>query len=780
MSILAPAARKATAAVRGLVRTDVTETDPQVVTLATYTAAVEELGATATATSELATAAASDAEAALSAAQAAVAAADSFPVEDFKGTISGLSQDPGAAASNSGKWWVTSIAGTLSHGNAGGITVADGDRILSNGTSWLVYATPPTYVPSSSLAKEKLAAAVRTTLTIADATASEWMDQTTVSEGVSSPTASDAEGTENTTRICGEAISATGTITSVTWYAAVTGDHEIRIYSKSGSVFTLEDSLLVTVASTGVQTLEDIAIDVQAGWYVGFFSATGRITQDNGVAGKSLWIYAGDASTSATFTQYSSIRLQIGWTLLSATPQLPAAIEVPRAQLDTETTDSLDAADFLVGEIVGTDDVLQGVQSPAYETVTTLDSTRLYGEAASTTGTISQVVLYANGAGTMEIRVYSRDGSTFTLQQSHPVTCTEGVNTFSGLSIPVTQGEFIGVYAGTAGLGQVNDGTGDGIWTSSGDADPSGTFTNFPTVSPQIGWTLSGRTLQLPDTFAAPEIEVIQTATQVRVFVPSVSGACVEYVLGYFDAGAHQSVWRISACYIVTRNAAHDYTRDRFGGVSVTDDGAWEFAVKVSGEADWVGTWHAYETLSTAFHFRDGARIESGSANHTCREWELVQRSAVYRYGTTTLLAYRTMRLSFTASGIRCRQSVEWQAAVTLEHAYLAMLPIERVIGATQITDTAITAPICAEQDVSASGFTEIASTTGDFIRIWGSDSGVSARFEVVQWPTEDHLIKVANSPYYNKLYADNPSAAVTASTVWTTEWTAAVETSLA
>lgn len=101
--------------------------------------------------------AAADAAAAIAAADAAVAAAASFPVADFRGTITDLGDDPGAAASNSGKWWQIGIAGTLSHANAGSLVVEIGDRILSNGTSWARWLLPPFYVVDGSLTREKIA-----------------------------------------------------------------------------------------------------------------------------------------------------------------------------------------------------------------------------------------------------------------------------------------------------------------------------------------------------------------------------------------------------------------------------------------------------------------------------------------------------------------------------------------------------------------------------------------------------------------------------------------------
>lgn len=114
--------------------------------------------ASVTAGSAAATAsvAADDAAAAIAAADAAVAAAASFPVADFRGTITALGDDPGDPATLSGKWWQIGVAGTLIHANAGGLTVAVGDRLLSNGTNWIRWLLPPFYVPDESIVREKI------------------------------------------------------------------------------------------------------------------------------------------------------------------------------------------------------------------------------------------------------------------------------------------------------------------------------------------------------------------------------------------------------------------------------------------------------------------------------------------------------------------------------------------------------------------------------------------------------------------------------------------------
>lgn len=281
------------------------------------------------------------------------------------------------------------------------------------------------------------------------------------------------------------------------------------------------------------------------------------------------------------------------------------------------------------------------------------------------------------------------------------------------------------------------------------------------------------------ESLSAPNIEVVQTVNQARIFVPSTSGSVVEYVIAKESSAPSQNIWRITGAYIVKRLGSYTYQREAFGGNPICDEGAWEFAVKVSTDPDYVGTYHGYDVLSAAHLLVDGFGVSNVVASRSCRSFELAQRSTVYRSGTTNKLAYKTTRLTFTSDGVRCRQRIEWQDTVTLDHAYVAMMPIERDVGGYQITDVGFVGPACVQQDISLSGHSLIISSTGDFINLWGLSSGVSANMNMVKWPTATHNAWISDSIYYNKLYFDTPSASVTPSTVWESEWTASLDTNL-
>lgn len=271
----------------------------------------------------------------------------------------------------------------------------------------------------------------------------------------------------------------------------------------------------------------------------------------------------------------------------------------------------------------------------------------------------------------------------------------------------------------------------------------------------------------------ASRVEVIQTVNQARIFIPKSENLAIEYVLTYDTSAPTQAIWRISNAFVNTKTGKYTYSRSFFGGNAICDEGAWEFAVKVSTDGGYVGTYHGYDIASAAYLMADNMRLSNTVANTSCDQFSLVQRSTVYREAATNILAYKTTRLDFSLTGVKCKQRVEWNDTVTLDHAYLGMMPIEREIGGYQITDTGFVDPVLSVQNISSNSFPLVISSTGNYIMLWSEASGISARMEMLSWPTATHNAWISDSIYYNKLYFDTPSASVTPATVWESEWEA-------
>lgn len=105
--------------------------------------------------------------------------AGSLSAADYLGEITSLSQSIPAASGNSGKWYSSAVAGTLTDSDVSTLTVAIGDRVVSNGTAWLKYAAPPTSISDGSVTRAKLDTAVGASIDAVEATLSTQEDGTT-------------------------------------------------------------------------------------------------------------------------------------------------------------------------------------------------------------------------------------------------------------------------------------------------------------------------------------------------------------------------------------------------------------------------------------------------------------------------------------------------------------------------------------------------------------------------------------------------------------------------
>lgn len=102
--------------------------------------------------------------------------AGALSAADYLGEITSLSQSIPAASGNSGKWYSSAVAGTLTDSDVSTITVAIGDRIVSNGTAWLKYAAPPTAISDGSVTRPKLADGVGAVVDAVNVTATTTED----------------------------------------------------------------------------------------------------------------------------------------------------------------------------------------------------------------------------------------------------------------------------------------------------------------------------------------------------------------------------------------------------------------------------------------------------------------------------------------------------------------------------------------------------------------------------------------------------------------------------
>lgn len=104
---------------------------------------------------------------------------------------------------------------------------------------------------------------------------------------------------------------------------------------------------------------------------------------------------------------------------------------------------------------------------------------------ADGTGTINSITVYnTNGASVLYVGIYSLSGGTYTLRSSTQLNCTSSSpNTFTGLSLAVQTGDFIGVFVSAQSLGTYSE-VGANLYYVSGQ-------TSLPSSIAQSGLTNS-------------------------------------------------------------------------------------------------------------------------------------------------------------------------------------------------------------------------------------------------------------------------------------------------
>lgn len=217
-------------------------------------------------------------------------------------------------------------------------------------------------------------------------------------------------------------------------------------------------------------------------------------------------------------------------------------------------------------------------------------------------------------------------------------------------------------------------------------------------------------------------------------------------------------------------------------GEKIVQNGEWEMAIKENGANDFIGgIAHGDEKLTAFAAFLDGKYISlDQSGTFLGREFVLECFSDLYRdtsitSGQLIKIAKHYKKYIFTKDGLLLQQRIEWIADVTLDNAYLCMLPIKRKTNddnsGANITTNAMTANLI-NYDISESGWTSDLRTPThgrERINMWGSDSGVSVFIENNPAPSlESSLGFVQNTVTYNKYYFDfSGSKSVKTGDIW-------------
>lgn len=250
---------------------------------------------------------------------------------------------------------------------------------------------------------------------------------------------------------------------------------------------------------------------------------------------------------------------------------------------------------------------------------------------------------------------------------------------------------------------------------------------------------------------------------EIKVFMPGGEGYFCYSLLRikkpFTDGGIRQNqdLYRLYRLYLYKKTESGF---EKIYDFPVTNGGEWECAVRISGTPDFHGGYHGYE------HLTDTQFTENEDS------LEFIQNSDIFLQGTRDRrIATHKKHYTFRDGTLFLHQELKWEYDAHIDRAFLTMLPIRRLEGDFNITDTA-----CFEgklYDISREGHsTDISPENKMFGRevcVFGKKSGIRATVTV---DTPKNLF-IQNTPQYNKVYFFyTEDSDVKCGDVWTTNST--------
>lgn len=256
------------------------------------------------------------------------------------------------------------------------------------------------------------------------------------------------------TYILGNAVVNEGTLETVRLWGAGTQTVKLRVFSKSGDIFTQVGSDTNLAVTAGLKTFT-VSVTVAAGQYIGFYTPTGAMHRTVTTADGVGWYNsAGDVTTFTDAALSTTARLEIGADV--SYQYVTAAREISQdGEIDTLQTESIDyerritvAEDANVVQIIGK-------QSAPVTGSTSSAGTYVFADSAIGDGRITQIQVFSGTVpGTAQIKIFSTaDGVHTQVGADIPwVLTASSLNTYTG-SIPIAKGQRVGIYvSGTASI----------------------------------------------------------------------------------------------------------------------------------------------------------------------------------------------------------------------------------------------------------------------------------------------------------------------------------------
>lgn len=180
-----------------------------------------------------------------------------------------------------------------------------------------------------------------------------------------------------------------------------------------------------------------------------------------------------------------------------------------------------------------------------------------------------------------------------------------------------------------------------------------------------------------------PKLKVEKTGESLILRIPSPRSK--RYTSYTFSRNTNPSknldIWRIMDISILDGSFTQLYTLCN----AYDADGV----VKISGQADYIGGYHGYETMDSMTLLIDGKAKDTTNDFTTldAQSAKIIVKSTVYNNGTTTKAFDKFKVLTFTTSGLDIYSKYVATASTRIDVGRLTLLSIEKTSGSTTLID---------------------------------------------------------------------------------------------
>lgn len=188
--------------------------------------------------------------------------------------------------------------------------------------------------------------------------------------------------------------------------------------------------------------------------------------------------------------------------------------------------------------------------------------------------------------------------------------------------------------------------------------------------------------------------------------------------------------------------------------------GEWDFTLKETGANDYSGGKAHGDEITNDFNITVDGNEPEADKLVAFEDASLTTISTIYRDSTIEEgieIASKNRTILFDENQLTIEQDIEFLNDLTLDRAYLTMLPVLRTDQAgNQVTDTALVEG--NNYDVSQSEFDipELRDSENSEVNLSGEESGLSATVEVIDSSITPLELTISNNAAYNKIYFKN------------------------